>query len=184
MNYNTKLDLFRKAIERQSEAEIAQIEASAPAAPVYSGTDEEMEEILNERQKAQTEFNKEAAKCGFETNKSLLAHRKSLVDGFFEEITKEVAAFAMSKDYDKYLNACINKAYAELGVQGIVFYTRMCDIGKLEKLTDHEINADINIKVGGLCAENREKGLYMDLTLDKAIADEKAAFSTKKELML
>ncbi len=58
------------------------------------------------------------------------------------------------------------------------------DVDRVKALTENEVRADSSIILGGICALDEDKGLFADLSIDAALADEKEKFSDKAELRL
>ena len=128
-------------------------------------------------------FKKEISRCEFETTKAVRAHRKQIIDDFFEEIRGELVEFAKSEKYDDYLKRSLSKAESELGGNFVVLAAAK-DIEKVKQLTSHKVRVDNTIMIGGIGALNEEKGLFADHTLDNALSSKKEAFTDKPELRL
>lgn len=186
----SKLKMFRAAIEKQATDEIAEAsknirekKSAAGKARAELAVREELSRIRAEQSSAEAKFKKEFSRCDFEIERAVRIHRKELIEGFFGEIEGELQKFADSAKYDGHLKSCIKKAENELG-ESCVFLACPRDIEKLRTLTKKEVRADNSIKLGGICAIDEEKGLFADYTLDKALENEKSAFSNHAELRL
>lgn len=188
--YAEKAEMFRAAIDKQADEEIArsakEIRARKSAAG-KAGEEHEMAEALAqvraERSVQEMKFKKEISRCEFETTKAVRAHRKEIIDSFFEEIRSDLVEFAKSDKYEGYLKRSLEKAENELGGKFIVF-AAASDVEKVKKLTSHEVRADLTITLGGISALDEEKGLFADYTLDSAMNNEREAFTDKPELRL
>lgn len=188
--YAEKAEMFRAAIDKQADEEIArsakEIRARKSAAG-KAGEEHEMAEALAqvraERSVQEMKFKKEISRCEFETTKAVRAHRKEIIDRFFEEIRSDLVEFAKSDKYEGYLKRSLEKAESELGGKFIVF-AAASDVEKVKKLTSHEVRADLTITLGGISALDEEKGLFADYTLDSAMNNEREAFTDKPELRL
>ena len=188
--YAEKAEMFRAAVDKQADEEIARGAKEIRARKSAAGKAKQEHELAEalaqvraEKNAAETRFKKELSRCDFEAAKSVRAHRKELIDGFFEELRGELAEFAKSAKYEDYLKSKLKKAEAELGT-GCVILAAAKDIPAVKKLTTHEVREDKTILLGGICAVDESKGLFADHTLDSALAEEREAFSDKPELRL
>lgn len=189
-NTTDKKEMFRTAINKQADEEIAELTASMRAKKSAAGkakaelaVREELASIHAEKNAADTRFKKEMSRCDFETARAVRVHRKELIDGFFAEIRQELTDFTKSSKYDGYLWNSLKKAEQELG-KGCVILAAVKDVSRLEGLTRSEIREDNSIQIGGICAMDEERGLFIDLSMDKALEDEMEAFSNRTELRL
>ena len=188
--YAKKAEQFRAVIDKLADEEITlgkkEIRAKKSAAG-KAREEHEMAEALAkvraERSAHEMRFKKEISRCEFETTKAVRAHRKELIDGFFEEIRAELVEFAKSKKYDDYIKRALAKAEIELGGKLVVFAAEK-DLETVKKWTVHEVRVDNTITIGGVTALDEEKGLYADYTLDSALENEREAFTDKPELRL
>ena len=188
--YAEKAEMFRAAIDKQADEEIArsakEIRAkrtAADKAKAERALAEEMAKVRAERSAHEMKFKKEISRCEFETTKAVRAYRKKLIDDFFEEIRGELEKFAKSEKYEDYLKRSIAKAEKELGAE-FVLLAAAKDVEKVKALTKREVRAERSILLGGVGALDEKKGLYADYTLDSALGDEKEAFTDKEELRL
>lgn len=188
--YAEKAEMFRAAIDKQADEEIArstkEIRArknAAGKAKAEHAAAEALSQIRAEKSSHEMKFKKELSRCEFETTKAVRAHRKKIIDGFFEEIRGELEKFAGSDKYDDYLKRSIAKAESELGGSFAVLAASK-DVERVKKLTKHEVRAELTIMIGGIGALCEEKGLFADYTLDSALEEEREAFTDKPELRL
>ncbi len=193
MNMNViseKRDMFRAAIDKQAEDEISELTAKIRAKKNAAGkakaelaVREELAGIHADRNAAEAKFKKEMSRCDFETARAVRVHRKELIDGFFEEIRSELSEFAKSDKYDGYLWNSLKKAEEVFGKDCVILASTR-DVPRVEALTKNEVRADNSIKLGGICAMDEKKGLFVDLSMDNALEDEMEQFSKKAELRL
>ena len=193
MNMNViseKRDMFRAAIDKQADDEISELTAKIRAKKNAAGkakaelaVREELAGIHAEQNAAEAKFKKEMSRCDFETARAVRVHRKELIDGFFEEIRTELSEFAKSDKYDGYLWNSLKKAEEAFGKDCVILASAR-DVARVEALTENEVRADNSIKLGGICAMNEKKGLFVDLSMDNALEDEMEQFSKKAELRL
>lgn len=187
---SSKLERFRAQIDRQADEEIAELTArirekknAAGKAKAEFAAREALAQVHAEQNSAAARYKKEFSRCDFETTKAVRAHRNELVEGFFAEISEELSEFTKSAKYDGYLERSIKRAEDALG-KGCVILAAVKDVDRVKALTKNEVRADNSILLGGICALDEGKGLFADLSLDAALADEKEKFSDKAELRL
>ncbi len=186
----SKIGRFQMAIDKQADKEIEELTSgirekkkAAGKIRAQAGERHELAIIRTERNAAETQMKKELSRCDFDIEKAVLSHRKELIDGFFDELKDELCRFVASDKYEEHLKKLLAQAEAELGKDFIVL-AREEDIEKLKRLTHNEIRVDYEIIIGGICAEDEERGLFEDLSLDTALDEEREAFVNKKELTL
>lgn len=187
---SSKLERFRAQIDRQADEEIAELTVrirekknAAGKAKAEFAAREALAQVRAEQNSAAAKYKKEFSRCDFETTKAVRAHRNELIEGFFAEISEELSEFTKSAKYDGYLESSIKKAEDALG-KGCVILAAVKDVDRVKALTKNEVRADSSIILGGICAMDEGKGLFADLSIDAALADEKEKFSDKAELRL
>lgn len=185
-----KAEKFRAAIDKQAEEEIARSVKEIRAKKSAAGKAREEHELAEalaqvraERSAHEMRFKKEISRCEFETTKAVRAHRKELIEGFFEELRVDLEEYVKSKKYEDYIKRALSKAEKELGGKLVVFVASR-DVESVKKWTAHEVRSDNTIMIGGIAAMYEEKGLYADYTLDSALEREREAFTDKPELRL
>lgn len=178
----SKVDMFKAIINRQADEEQARLieelrqkSGARGKAHAEFAAREELAQVRAEENAAAGKFKKEFSRCEFETTKAVRLHRKELIEGFFGEIKSELAQFAKSDKYEEYLKRSLKSAEEALG-KGCVIFAAPCDVDRVKRLTDNEVRADNNIMIGGISALDEEKGLFAELTLDRALADEREEF--------
>ena len=188
--YAEKAEKFRAAINKQADEEIARRVQEIKERKNAAGkvreeheTAEALAKVRAERSANEMRFKKEISRCEFETTKAVRAHRKELIDGFFEEIRADLVEYTQTKKYEDYIKRALSKAERELGGTLIVFAAAK-DVEAVKKWTVHEVRADNSITIGGITAMYEEKGLFADYTLDSALEQEREAFTDKPELRL
>ncbi|MCM1164998.1 MAG: hypothetical protein NC299_14465 [Lachnospiraceae bacterium] len=187
---SSKLERFRAQIDRQADEEISELterirekKNAAGKAKAEFAAREALARVHAEQNSAAARYKKEFSRCDFETTKAVRAHRNELIEGFFAEISEELSEFTRSDKYDGYLESSIARAEAALG-KGCVIMAAVKDVDRVRALTKNEVRADSSIILGGICALDEVKGLFADLSIDAALADEKEKFSDKAELRL
>lgn len=186
----SKLGMFKENINKQADEEIALLTDKIRAQKNAAGKEkeeaaarEELSKIRREQTAFEQRYKRELSRCDYETAKAVRAYRKELVDGFFEEIRGDLKTFAESEKYVDYLKKSLEKAHDALGKMCVILAAPR-DVEKVREICENEVRADNTISLGGIGALDEERGLFCDLTLDKALDDERAAFSDKKELRL
>lgn len=185
-----KKEMFRAAINKQADDEIAELTAKIRAKKNAAGkakaelaVREELAVIHAEQNAAETRFKKEMSRCDFETARAVRVHRKELIDRFFGEIRDDLTEFTRSAQYDGYLWNSLKKAEEAFG-KDCVILAAVKDVSRVEGLTKLEVRADNAIRIGGICAMDEKKGLFVDFSMDKALEDEMEKFSKRSELRL
>lgn len=188
--YAEKAEMFRAAIDKQADEELEQLtneirakKSAAGKAKAEHALTEALAQVRAERSANDMKFKKEISRCEFETTKAVRAHRKQIIDDFFEEIRGELVEFVKSDKYDDYLKRSISKAESELGDNCVILAAQK-DAEKVKKLTSREVRVDNKIMIGGIGALEEKKGLFADYTLDNALNTEKETFTDKPELRL
>lgn len=188
--YAEKAEMFRAAVDKQADEEIARGTKEIRERKTAVGKAKQERELAEalarvraEKTAAEAKFKKELSRCEFEAGKAVRAHRKELIDGFFEELRGELSEFAKSDKYEDYLRRMLKKSEAELGA-GCVILAAAKDVPAVRKLTSNEVREDNSIMLGGICAVDEARGLFADHTLDSALENEREAFTDKPELRL
>lgn len=188
--YAEKAEMFRAAIDKQADEEIARStkeirskKSAAGKAKAEHALAEALSQVRAEKNAYEMKFKKELSRCEFETTKAVRAHRKKMIDVFFEELRGELIEFAKSEKYDDYLKRSLAKAENELGAEFVVLAAAK-DAERVKKLTAREVRTERTIMIGGISALDEKKGLYADYTLDSALESEREAFTDKPELRL
>lgn len=186
----SKIEMFRASINKLADDEISELTAQIREKRSTAGkrqaefaTREALARVHAEENSASARFRKEFSRCDFETMKAVRAHRKELIDGFFEELRGDLTEFAKSDKYEDYLKRAIEKAQSELG-EDCVLFAAVRDVERVRELCKSEVRADKQILLGGVCGLDEKRGLFGDYTLDRALEDEKSAFTDRAELRL
>ena len=182
--------MFRAAINRQANKEIKeQVEklrarkSAVGKAKAELAVREELAAIHAEQNAVESRVKKEMSRSDFETARAVRVHRKELIDEFFEEIREDLVEFTKSTEYDGYLWKSLKKAEETFG-KDCVILAAVKDIPRLEGISKFEVRAENSIRIGGICAMDEKRGLFIDLSIDKALEDEIKAFSQRSELRL
>lgn len=188
--YAEKAEMFRAAIDKQADEEIARStkeirakKSAAGKAKAEHALAEALSQVRAEKSANVMRFKKELSRCEFETTKAVRAHRKKLIDEFFEELRGDLEEFAGSEKYEDFLKRSLAKAERELGGNFVVLAAAK-DVSRVKKLTNRAVRTELTIMLGGIGALDEEKGLYADYTLDSALESEREAFTDKSELRL
>lgn len=185
-----KLEMFRAEINSQADAQCA--EAKQIAAQRQYGAEKARAEyaerealvaIQTQRNKLSSRINKELSRCDFETKKAVLAHRCELIERLFADIENSLCAFAVSDEYERWLKKAVSEAQEIFGDDAVV---SVCprDEALAKKILGEAPRVDASIRIGGIRAHNSKGTLAGDYTLDKALEDERLAFSDNAQLRL
>lgn len=184
------LELFRQAINTQADAEAEEITRSADEKRAAAEQEHRtrsassmLDDIKAEQLRISAKYRKELSRCDFEMKKAVLSHRSSLIEEYFNEAEKRLAAFTESPDYAEYLRKAVRQAEELLG-EGTQINARPCDAEAVRAAATLPVHEDNSIVLGGISAANESRGLFADFTLDSRLKDEKAAFADKSELRL
>ncbi len=195
MNENkTKLELFRKEIEKCAEKEAALLMETAEkeAQSKLSALEKELEakrsgDILKLTEDFRSKERKRVSEVCFSEGRRVLLHRNKLVENFFAEIEKKLYDCVETAEYDKYLSTCVKKAESIASLENAVVLCREKDTNSVNKAlsaVNCSLEADNSIKIGGIIVKYPSTGVLIDLTLDSAIEEEKEKFSSLKEMQL
>lgn len=188
-NFAEKLEMFRREIDAQAKAQTDELEQQAK---MKAGSAEKLRAELSEREalgelaaqksRLSSRINKELSRVDFETKRAVLAHRKELIEQFFEQTEQELRDFAQSAEYGEWLSRTVKRAFAELGEDAQIFAAPR-DVERVKALAGNAA-ADGSIQIGGIHARSAAGTLSGDYTLDSALEEEKQAFSQQSLLRL
>lgn len=188
-NFAEKLEMFRTEIDAQAKAQTArlaqQAEKKADAAErirAELAKREARSELAAQKSRLTARVSKELSRVDAETKRAVLAHRKELIEQFFEQTRQELCAFAQSAEYGEWLARAVKRAFAELGENAVISAAPR-DIERVKALAANVI-ADGSVMIGGIRAQNAAGTLSGDYTLDSALEEEKQAFSQQSQLRL
>lgn len=189
-NYAEKLEMFRAEIESQAQAQCDELKRltmqkqfGAQKARAEYAEREALSAISAQKNKLASRINKELSRLSFETKKAVLAHRNELIEQFFAEIEQSLCGFAKSQEYESWLKNAAEKARETFGADAVI---SVCprDEKLAEKVLGKAPRIDASVRIGGIRAQNAQGTLAGDFTLDKALEDEKIAFSDNAQLRL
>lgn len=154
---------------------------------------EEIEEKINsELEQKKKEFMREADRqiqSGLETakrenktevletemkaKKELMSFREDIVNGVFEEVKKKISEFKNTEEYKKWLLHKAHQAIDSCGEGKKTVYVSAEDMDKLEGIEAEKAERNI---LGGIIAENTEKGIVADYSLDELLSEARDNF--------
>lgn len=188
-NFAEKLEMFRTEIDAQAKAQTDELEmkaekkaGAAEKARAELAEREALGEIAAQKSRLSARISKELSRVDSETKRAVLAHRKELIEQFFEQTKQDLCAFARSAEYDAWLARAVKRAFAELGEDAVI-YAAPRDIERVKTLAANVL-ADGGVMIGGIRAQNAAGTLSGDYTLDSALEEEKQAFSQQSQLRL
>ena len=188
-NFAEKLEMFRTEIDAQAKAQADELErlaqqrsSSAEKLRAELAEREALSELAAQKSRLTARISKELSRVDAETKRAVLAHRKELIEQFFEQTRQELCAFAQSAEYGEWLARAVKRAFAELGENAVISAAPR-DIERVKALAAN-VTADGSVMIGGIRAQNAAGTLSGDYTLDSALEEEKRAFSQQSQLRL
>ena len=167
-----------KADEIISKAQQQADELLVQAREQYRRSEES--EIAEDRQKSHTRYAKELSKSDFAAHKSVLNHRRELVESLFENIRKKLEGFVNSSEYGIFVRRLAEKADKEMPLgKDCVIYMGRNDKQLAENIAEEfgiSFAVDRNIDIGGLSVYYPSENVYLDYTLDLALEQQRNAF--------
>ncbi len=164
----------RKEITEQIDAYIAAETEKADAEAQRTADDR----VKYESDRIQAQTNSRLAKATTETSAHLAACRNEITRQVFDQAKAKLLAYVQTPDYLTWLSQSFDSMASMLGA-GMTVYVCPRDLSALKKLqaekgVDCQLQADENIVIGGLRAENNAK--TADDTLDGRLADQEDWF--------
>ncbi len=144
-----------------------------------------LSKIRIECTKIKLEADKEVSVIKNDLNKEIFKRRAEMFDDIFSEVIKNLKEYKNSSCYTNDIIQTLNAALLEMGAQNTECFVLDEDIDLLKKefpsLIIREATKDI---LGGFSLMNREKGLYLDMTLKSKVEEQKKKFYKKSGLVL
>ncbi len=144
--------------------------------------------MLSKLSRFENNERKRVSESRYAADRKVLLHRNALVDSLFDDIRAELAEFAVSEDYKAHLAGCAECADKEEKItEDVNVYCRKSDLAAAEavmKKYGAKVGVDRNIRLGGLVFKYPDKGVFIDLTLDTALENERSAFASRSEMQL
>ena len=190
-----KLEMIKQQIEAAAELDAKHIteDAEKRAKAMIDEENARIEKeqgsaLLSKLSRMESAERKRVSERRYAADRKVLLHRNALVDGLFDDIKTELAAFAASDKYKAHLAKCAECADSEEKITSdVTVYCRKSDLSAAEdamKKYGANVAADRNITLGGLIFKYPEKGIFIDLTLDTAFENERSAFAARSEMQL
>ena len=179
----TRAEQFLKSIQAEGERQCAairsQTEAEVSSALAAARREEQARAdrtIAFEAARAKTQANRTLSAARSQARAALAQRRQALADGVFAEAEARLADFTATQDYAAWLQAGAAELAARLGA-GTVLYARPADCALLAALPQGcTLQPDDTIRLGGLRAENKARGLAADDTLSTRLGAQRAWF--------
>lgn len=177
LNHEERLKSFLDSINRETQEKYDKI-----LGEIEEQNKKELEEARQVAEKqAQDFFNKAVAKSKTESNNKIAGEmmkartelsklREKITADVFSKAKDELTAFTQSSDYEAFIAKSSASLFDLLG-EGTQIFVKDADL-KFQKLIAKAFNgkctvsADRDIEIGGLKAENADKTLIADDTLD------------------
>ena len=186
MIYNDKIVQFEEKINSVADAEIEALlaEAKARAEKAVAGADEEYLEksyhVVSGRTKdMKRRLDHMVSQKSFEASREIFAHRNRLVEEFFDGVAKRVLDYVKTDDYRLNLAEILKEVNTQHAfTTQSKAYVRAEDVDTVKKLYPSlQVEADKNIKLGGVTVYYPEDKIYIDRTFDNTFAEQKTAFA-------
>lgn len=170
---NADADECRKKIE-------AELQSAAASVLEKSRAEQEAHakrEIKLEASRLKDASNRRLSEKAAEKRAVLTEKRAKITREVFEKANKKLAAFTKTPEYDEFLEKSL-KSFAEIFESGnLTVYVKEEDLNKqllIESILGAEcaVRSDSSIKTGGFKAENEEKTLLVDDTLDSRLSSQ------------
>lgn len=181
------IEEFKREIEEQARKEAREIieRAKKEAERIVKNAEEEMKRAL---ERAREEAEREAiirkdrylADARMRAKRKVLIAQKEILDEAFSKILQRLKEKKRTKEYERYLKTCIEKAMKELG-KSVVVYSSEEDrklVGRICKELGVKIAEETITTLGGVIIENPNTRVRMNATFE-AIVDEKREILTR-----
>ena len=186
MLYNDKLMQFEEKINSAADAEAETLlsEAKSRAEKAISGADEEYLErsyhvVSGETKNIKVRLDHMVSQKSFEASREVFAYRNKLVDDFFDGIAAKLLDYAKTDDYRQNLADILKEVNTQRSFTAqSKAYVRAEDVDTVKKLyPDLQVEADRNIKLGGVTVYYPEDKIYIDRTFDNKFQEQRTAFA-------
>ena len=181
MDANQKLMQFMEAVNRSTDAKIAQAEREAEqeAADCLLNAEaqcraEAASEIAEKKAEITAKYQKRISQIGYQGKTALLSRRQALLMKLFADLQKKLEAFTASADYAPWLEKLLKTNQPE---ENAVILLREADLSMQEQLRKAAgvpctFRADPAIRMGGLSVLSADGHRCEDHTLDEAYASQ------------
>lgn len=149
-----KVDEIENSMEDETKKTLSQKRAE------FSGVAEK--KVNAEISKAQRRIQSDVLERDMQVKRELIKHREKLIDSVFENAAGKLNEFKKTQEYNDWLISKAKEALNQCG-DGSILFTCSDDADKLSEL---EIKTEICDILGGVKAENREKGIISDFSFD------------------
>ena len=187
MNENTKQSKFLEAINRFAEEqqkklldEVSAYKAERVELATEDGLRDAYELIQREIAEKKSQIVRETAKMEQDARNELFSMRRKMTDEVIKKSEDKLIAFTESSDYADKLYQSAEKIRKIAGSGELIVSICEKDADKAEKLSELlspcTIKTDKSIRIGGLSAYVKDKGILLDDTYDGKLRDERARF--------
>ncbi len=176
---------FEDAINRAVDSEInAMLDAAREkAAKAVASADEEFLEegyqfVSGETKRIKSGIDREVSRKSFEASKEVFAYRNKCVEEFFSNAAEEIICFTKTDAYKTSLKDILLKIHGEKPIEDrCVIYVKASDVEEVKRLYPKiSVQADKNIKLGGVSVFYPSDSVYIDKTYDNSFEQQKAEF--------
>jgi len=124
------------------------------------------------------------SKQSFDSYRAVLKRRENILSEFFSVIEKKLDDFSKSEAYVSFVAEKLKLADSERPISGTVVYVKPADAQNKALFEGFaiDIKPSAHIKLGGVNIFYPRDNVWVDLTLDKLLSEEKINFTNKREL--
>lgn len=191
-----KLSKFNQAIHHYAEEQRRKIEEEVAKFKEKELSEAEDEVLLEAYQLIQKEMaqmrsniTKEMAHREMDKRRELLEKRRQIMGKVFSQAADKLREFVKSPEYGEWMSAHCHQLADVFTEPGTVLYVRPADVNMKETLVRSfgaqcQIEADEEILLGGIRAQNLVMGLVADMTLDSLLENQQEWFEETSGLQV
>ncbi len=172
-----ELDKIRKAENERLKAAAADIKDDKKS--------NKQNRIYIETEKLKRDKEMEVSSYKNSLKQDIIKRRSEMFEEIFDAVLKNVSDYTKSAEYAEDMRKLLKKAAAEMQGGKLVCRALLRDIELLK-----EVSEEVSFKeaddstIGGFCLENKEKHLYLDMTIKSRIENQKKKFYRESGLVL
>ena len=177
-----------RTAERNKKAELEKVRTEEEKRLERARFDIEKEttsKISIESKKIKAKSEQEIEKYRSDLKKKILLRRNEMFDEIFAKVLENIREYKKSDSYKAKLIENIKKAVAKMGDGAVVCYVMPEDMEFISKeMPNLILKEPKEAIIGGFYLENREKHLFLDMTIDSRIEEQKKDFYAKSGLVM
>ena len=176
-NRQKELDRIRKAEDERLKAAAAEIKSNKK--------NDKQSRIYIETEKLKRDKETEVSYFKNGLRQDIIKRRGEMFKEIFDAVLKNVSEYTAGPKYVEDMRKLLKEATAEMQGGSLVCRARLRDIESFkegnENISFENASDDI---IGGFCLENKEKHLYLDMTIKSRIENQKKKFYRESGLVL